>query len=31
MGNDYNSGYRISESYAKLAKELAADIKKGKK
>ena len=31
MGNDYNSGYRISESYAKLAKELVADIKKGKK
>ncbi|MFC4686497.1 hypothetical protein ACFO4P_06060 [Epilithonimonas pallida] len=31
FGNDYNSGYRISESYAKLAKELAADIKKGKK
>ncbi len=27
MGNDYNSGYRISESYAKLAKELASDIK----
>lgn len=28
MGYDYNSGYRISESYAKLAKELAAHIKK---
>ena len=31
MGYDYDSGYRISECYAKLAKELAADIKKGKK
>jgi hypothetical protein len=28
MGYDYNSGYRISESYAKLAKEFAANIKK---
>lgn len=28
MGYDYNSGYRISESYAKLAKEFAAHIKK---
>jgi hypothetical protein len=28
MGNDYNSGYRISECYAKLAKELAHNIKK---
>lgn len=28
MGFDYNSGYRISEAYAKLAKTLAADIKK---
>lgn len=27
FGMDYDSGYRISESYAKLAKELAADIK----
>ena len=26
-GFDYDSGYRISESYAKLAKELANDIK----
>lgn len=31
MGYDYDSGYRISEAYAKLAKSLAADIKnKGK-
>ena len=29
MGMDYNSGYRISEAYAKLAKTLAADVKKG--
>jgi hypothetical protein len=28
MGNDYNSGYRISEGYAKLAKELAKEIQK---
>lgn len=28
MGTDYNSGYRISEGYAKLAKILAADLKK---
>lgn len=28
MGNDYNSGYRISEGYAKLAKELASEIRK---
>ncbi|SIS74483.1 hypothetical protein SAMN05421766_103768 [Zobellia uliginosa] len=28
MGNDYNSGYRISECYAKLAKNLAGYIKK---
>lgn len=28
FGNDYNSGYRISECYAKLAKTLAKDIKK---
>lgn len=27
-GYDFNSGYRISESYAKLAKEFAAHIKK---
>ncbi|KGO89655.1 hypothetical protein [Flavobacterium suncheonense] len=27
-GFDYNSGYRISEAYAKLAKEFAAEIKK---
>lgn len=27
MGNDYNTGYRISEAYAKLAKDLASDIK----
>lgn len=27
FGMDYDSGYRISESYAKLAKEFAADIK----
>lgn len=27
MGYDFNSGYRISEGYAKLAKELARDIK----
>jgi len=31
MGNDYNSGYRISEGYAKLAKILAKDIKKANK
>lgn len=31
MGMDYDSGYRISEAYAKLAKEFAADIKKGTK
>lgn len=30
MGYDFDSGYRISEAYAKLAKELAGDIKKGK-
>lgn len=28
MGNDYNSGYRISEAYAKLAKHFAKRIKK---
>lgn len=28
MGYDYDSGYRISEAYAKLAKSLASDIKK---
>lgn len=28
FGNDYNSGYRISECYAKLAKILAKTIKK---
>jgi len=28
MGYDFDSGYRISEAYAKLSKELAADIKK---
>ncbi|WP_108803108.1 hypothetical protein [Aquimarina sp. Aq107] len=28
FGNDYNTGYRISEGYAKLAKELAKYIKK---
>ncbi|WP_378187616.1 hypothetical protein ACE939_04610 [Aquimarina sp. W85] len=28
MGYDFNSGYRISESYAKLAKTLAFHIKK---
>lgn len=28
MGFDYNSGYRISEAYAKLAKEFAAHIQK---
>lgn len=28
MGYDYNSGYRISEGYAKLAKELAKTIQK---
>lgn len=27
-GFDYNSGYRISEAYAKLAKTFAADLKK---
>ena len=27
-GFDYDSGYRISEGYAKLAKKVAADIKK---
>lgn len=27
MGYDFDSGYRISESYAKLAKTLASDIK----
>ncbi len=27
FGMDYDSGYRISESYAKLAKEFASDIK----
>jgi len=31
MGFDYNSGYRISEAYAKLAKTFAGDIKKGTK
>ncbi len=28
FGNDYNSGYRISEAYAKLAKTFAAELKK---
>lgn len=28
MGNDYNSGYRISEAYAKLAKTFAGHLKK---
>ncbi|MCB0456252.1 MAG: hypothetical protein R2776_01125 [Flavobacteriaceae bacterium] len=28
MGYDFDSGYRISEAYAKLAKEVAANIKK---
>ncbi|MFX0555694.1 hypothetical protein ACOCEA_02795 [Maribacter sp. CXY002] len=28
MGYDYNSGYRISECYAKLAKNIAGEIKK---
>lgn len=28
MGNDYNSGYRISEAYAKLAKTFAAHLRK---
>jgi hypothetical protein len=28
MGMDYNSGYRISEAYAKLAKEFAKDLNK---
>ncbi|MRI00792.1 hypothetical protein GH721_09665 [Kriegella sp. EG-1] len=28
MGNDYDSGYRISECYAKLAKTFAKDLKK---
>ena len=28
MGYDFDSGYRLSEAYAKLAKSLAADIKK---
>lgn len=31
MGYDFNSGYRISEGYAKLSKELAFDIKKNTK
>lgn len=30
-GFDYNSGYRISEAYAKLAKTFAADLKKKSK
>lgn len=30
-GFDYNSGYRISEAYAKLAKEFAAELKKANK
>lgn len=28
FGNDYDSGYRISECYAKLAKSFAKDLKK---
>jgi len=28
LGNDYNSGYRISEAYAKLAKTFAANLEK---
>jgi hypothetical protein len=28
MGYDFDSGYRISEAYAKLAKEVAANIRK---
>jgi len=31
MGNDYNSGYRISECYAKLAKEFAKYLSKNAK
>ncbi|RPD98575.1 hypothetical protein EGM88_05115 [Aureibaculum marinum] len=31
MGNDYNSGYRISECYAKLAKEFTKLLKKASK
>lgn len=31
MGFDYNSGYRISEAYAKLAKEFAGEVKKANK
>lgn len=31
MGNDYNSGYRISECYAKLAKEFAKYLNKNVK
>lgn len=31
MGYDYDSGYRISEAYAKLAKTLAKDIASGTK
>jgi len=31
MGNDYDSGYRISECYAKLAKNIAKSIKKASK
>lgn len=30
-GFDYNSGYRISEAYAKLAKEFAIELKKANK
>ena len=30
MGYDYNSGYRISEAYAKLAKVLAENVSRGK-
>ncbi|MEW5674684.1 hypothetical protein ABGT15_00030 [Flavobacterium enshiense] len=30
-GFDYNSGYRISEAYAKLAKEFAREMKKANK
>lgn len=31
VGFDFNTGYRISEAYAKLAKTLEKNIRKGKK
>lgn len=31
FGYDFDSGYRISEAYAKLAKTLAAELKKKSK